>query len=167
MKFKYFQITEKETLEHIEACLLSITAREGALAELAKKLGASDCLQFNGGSVAAFTFNSCPDRTVWKKVKYGFLPKVKTEENKMILAIPKSMNYRDIIKKYSFGGEMMIGGLASSGGFKMHSSYIKGNRKTGFYAIVVPYADEFDREVGSSLIEIKEWEMLKGMDSSE
>ncbi len=167
MKFKYLQITEKETLDHIEECLVSIRTEEVALFDLAKEFGAKECLQYSGGSVASFTFNygERPDKSVWKKVKHGFMPKVKTSEHKLLMGVPKSIDYRDIIKKYSFGGEMFIGEMSASGhGFKVHSSYLKGNRKTGFYVIVVPYADEFDREVDSSLVEIKEWEMIKGID---
>ena len=167
MKHKYFQITEQSTLDHIANCLASISTRESSLAALAEKLGARQCLQFNGGGVAAFSFNGRPDKAVWKVVKHGFMPKVKTDENKLLEAIPRSIDYRDTIKKYGFGGEMLIGDQAAGGGFRMHSSFLKGNKKTGFYAINVPYQGEFDREVHSSLLEIKEWEMLKGMDSSE
>ena len=170
MKFKYFQITEQSTLDDIEKCLISINAKEVALFNIAKTFGARECLQYSGGSVAAFKFdyNSKPDRSVWKKVKHGFMPKVKTDENKLLSEIPKSMDYRDLIKKYNLGGEMLIGEQSFSGmGFKMHSSYVRGNRKTGFYAITVPYQDDFDREIDGSLIEIKEWEMIKGMDTNE
>ena len=170
MKFKYFQITEQETLDHIEKCLQSIVDREAAMVKLAKKFGARDCMQYSAGGVAAFTFDYAnrPDKAVWKKVKHGFMPKVKTKENKLLIDAPKSIDYRDIIKKYSFGNEMFIGEMSSSGrGFKMHSSYIRGSRKTGFYAITVPYSDKFDREVHDSLVEIKEWEVLKGMDLSD
>lgn len=63
---------------------------------------------------------------------------------------------------------MLIGEQAPSGRvFRMHSSYLKGNETTGFYAIVVPYSDEFERDIDSTLIEIKEWEMLKGMCENE
>ena len=170
MKFKYFQITEKETIDHIESCLDSILTREARLAELAKHFGALDCLCFNGGSIAAFKFSytSRPDKSIWKKVKHGFMPKVKTNENKMLLDIPKSTNYRDIIKKYSFGGEMIIGEPTHSGsGFPMHSSGLMGNRKNRFWAIKAPYTGEFDRKVDGSLTELKEWEVTKGCDSSE
>jgi hypothetical protein len=92
------------------------------------------------------------------------MPKVKTDENKLLMGVPKQIDYRDIIKKYNFGGEMFIGERSSNGtGFRMHSSYLKGSSKTGFYAIVVPYVDEFDRKIDSTLVEIKEWEMLKGI----
>ena len=170
MKFKYFQITEKETLDHIEKCLVSITVRDTALVELSKHLGARECLQFSGGSLAAFSFNynERPDKASWKKVKHGFMPKVKTDENKLLLDVPKSIDYRDVVKKYGFGGEMILGEPTKPhGGFPMYSSGIQGNRKTGFYAIKVPYVNDFDRDVDSTLVEIKEWEMLKGMDSSE
>ena len=168
MKFKYFQITEQSTLDHIEECLVSKINRGDALIALAKKFGARDCLQYNGGSVAAFTFDydKKPDKSVWKKVKHGFMPKVKTNENNRIIEIPKAMDYRDIIKQYNLGGEMIIGEPTSpTGGFPMYSSSIQGNRKTGFYAIKVPYVDVFDVDIDSSLTEIKEWEMIKGMDS--
>ena len=170
MKFKYFQITEQSTLDHIEECLVSIATREKSLAELAKKFGALECLVFSNGSIAAFKFkyNERPDKAVWKKVKHGFMPKVKTNEHMRVIEVPKSIDHRDVIKKYGFGGEMFIGDQVPNGtGFRMHSSYIKGNRKTGFYAITVPYQDEFDREVHNSLLEIKEWEVLKGMDVTE
>lgn len=169
MNFKYFKITEQETLDHIEGCLVSISVRDNALSELSKEFGARECFQYNGnGGVAAFAFNhsDTPNKLSWKKVKHGFMPKVKTNENKLLLAVPKSIDYRDIIKKYDLGGEMIIGERSANGqGFRMHSSYLKGNRESGFYAITVPYSDEFDQEIHSSLIEIKEWEMIKGMDS--
>jgi hypothetical protein len=165
MKFKYFQITEKETLDYIEQCLVSIEVRNAAVKTLAKKLDAYDCLQWNSGGIAAFCFISRPDKTVWKSVKHGFMPKAKTDELKLVGDIPKAIDYRDIIKKYGFGGEMIMGDPErAGGGFPMHSSYIKGSRKTGFYAVKVPYQDEFDKEVHDSLIEIKEWEMLKGIE---
>jgi len=170
MKFKYFQITEQSTLDDIEKCLLSINEREIALANLAKTFGAKECLQYSNGGIAAFNFDydNKPDRSIWKKVKHGFMPKVKTNENNRIIETPKSMDYRELIKKYNLGGEMMIGEMAPSGrGFKMHSSYIRGNRKTGFYAITVPYQDDFDVSIDESLVEIKEWEVLKGMDATE
>ncbi len=167
MKFKYFQITEQSTLDHIEKCLVSIKAREVALVELSKEFGAKDCLQYSSGGIAAFSFNynERPDKSVWKKVKHGFMPKVKTNEHMRIIETPPSIDYRDIIKKYSFGGEMIIGEpISPRGGFPMHSSSIKGSRKNNFYVIKVPYQNEFDRDVDSTLLEIKEWEMLKGMD---
>ena len=170
MKFKYFQITEQSTLDHIEECLLSISVRESALAALAKEFGALECSVSSGGGIAAFKFNYSerPDKAAWKKVKHGFMPKVKTKENKKLIGVPKSIDYRDIIEKYNFGHEMLIGEQSASGmGFKMHSSYLRGSRKTGFYAITVPYQNEFEREVDASLVEIKEWEVLKGIDSSE
>lgn len=170
MKFKYFKITEKETLDHIEECLVSISTRRKSLHELAKQFGALECLVFSGGSIAAFKFKHSerPDKAIWKKVSHGFMPKVKTDEKKLLEAVPKSMNYRDIIKKYGFGNEMIIGERLPNGtGFPMHSSYIEGNRKTGFYVIKVPYVGGFDSEIHDSLVEIKEWEAIKGMDSTE
>lgn len=167
MNFKYLQITDKETLDHIEACLVSIESRDAALKELAKKFGAMDCLQWSSGGVAAFCFIDRPDKKSWKNVKHGFMPKAKTDELKLLQKIPSAEDYRDIIKKYGFGGEMIIGEQVSSGGFRMHSSSIKGNRKSGFYVIKVPYQDEFGREVDISLIEIKEWEMMKGIEEGE
>lgn len=165
MNFKYFQITEKETLDHIESCLVSIEVRGAAVKALSKKLGAYDCLQWNNGGIAAFCFSDRPDKAIWKSVKHGFMPKAKTDELRLLADIPKAVDYRDIIKKYGFGGEMIIGEPTGSGrGFPMHSSSIRGSRKTGFYAIKVPYQDEFDKEVHESLLEIKEWEMLKGME---
>ena len=105
MNHKYFQITEQSTLDHIEKCLVSISAREEALVKLSKEFGAKDCLQYSAGGIAAFTFNynERPDKAVWKKVKHGFMPKVKTSEHMRIAETPKSIDYRDIIKKYSFG----------------------------------------------------------------
>lgn len=166
VKFKYFKITEQATLDHIEECLVSMSTRENALAVIAKEFGALECLCYNNGGIAAFKFeySKQPDRKIWKKVKHGFMPKVKTNENKKLIAIPKSVDYRDIIKKYGLGNEMLIGENTGSG-FRMHSSFIKGSRKTGFYAITVPYHDEFDKKLDNSLVEIKEWELLKGMDS--
>jgi hypothetical protein len=165
MKFKYFQITEKETLDYIEQCLVSIEVRSAAAKALATKLGAYDCLQWSDGGVAAFRFSGRPDKILWKSVKHGFMPKAKTDELKLVNDIPKAIDYRDIIKKYGFGGEMILGEPERvGGGFPMHSSHIKGSRKTGFYAIKAPYQDEFNKEVHDSLIEIKEWEVLKGVD---
>lgn len=169
MKFKYFQITDQSTLDKIEACIMSKIKRGESLAALAKKFGARECLQYSGGVVAAFVFGygKSPDKSTWKKVKHGFMPKVKADEYKLLCACPEQLDYRDTIKQYGFGGEMIIGEPTSpNSGFPMHSSGIQGNRKTGFYAIKVPYQDEFDREVAASLTEIKEWEMIKGMDAS-
>lgn len=170
MKFKYFQITESKTIQHIKECLESISVREAKLAELAKSFGALECLVFSGGSIAAFKFkyDERPDKKVWKKVKHGFMPKVKTNERMRVIEIPKSIDYRDVIKKYGFGNEMLIGDQVSGGtGFRMHSSHLKGNAENNFWAIVVPYQKEFDRKVDDSLVEIKEWEVTKGCDSSE
>lgn len=166
MNFKYLQIINKETLDHIERCLVSIEVKDKYLADLAKKFGAYECLQWNGGGIAAFCFSNRPDKAIWKSVKYGFMPKAKTDELKQLGETPKSIDYRDIIKKYGFGGEMIIGDQVSTGGFRMHSSSIKGSRKSSFYVIKVPYQDEFDREIHSDLVEIKEWEMMKGIEEA-
>ena len=168
IEYKYFQITEKETLDHIEHCLLSIGVRNKAIQELVKELGARECFQWNRGGIASFSFNARPDKAIWKKVKHGYMPKVKTEEYKLINSLPESIDYRDIIKKYSFGGEMILGEpTRPSGGFPMISSGIQGSRKNNFYVIKVPYQGEFDREVDKSLLEIKEWEMMKGIDEGD
>ncbi len=170
MNYKYFRITDQETINYIDECIESRKTREIALSDLAKKFGALECLLFSGGSIAAFKFDYSvrPDKAVWKKVKHGFMPKVKTDENKQLLAVPRSIDYRDIIKKYGFGGEMTLGDPSPSGfGFKMHSSYLRGSQKNNFWAIVVPYQKDFDREVDQSLVEIKEWELIKGIDSGE
>ena len=165
MKFKYFKITEQSALDDIELAIQSIDTRDLAVKNLTKKLGAEDCLQFQDGDIAAFTFYTCLDRSIWKSVKHGFLPKVKTEEGKMVSALPKILDWQDVIGRYGFGGEMMIGERSASGtGFMMHSSSLKGNRQSSFYAIKVPYTDEFDREVHDSLAELKEWEVLKAID---
>jgi hypothetical protein len=166
MKFKYFKITENTALDDIELALKSSEARDSATKILAEKLGAYNCLQYTEGSIAAFKFISTPDKAVWKRVKHGFLPKVKTDEYKMLADLPKQIDYREIIKRYGFGGEMLIGEHVEGRGFKMHSSYIKGNRKSGFYAIVAPYDEKFDREVHNSLLELKEWEVLKAIEEA-
>jgi len=168
IKYKYFQITKKETLDHIEHCLLSIGVRNKTLQELTKELGARECFQWNGGGIAYFSFNCPPDKATWKKVKHGYMPKVKTKEYKLTQELPKSIDYRDIIKKYSFGDEMILGEpTRPNGGFPMISSGIQGSRKNNFYVIKVPYQGEFDSEVDKSLLEIKEWEMLKGIDEGD
>ena len=165
MKFKYFKITEQSALDDIELAIQSIEARDLAVKNLAKKLGAEDCLQFNGGEIAAFTFYVWPDKSIWKSVKHGFLPKVKTEEGKMVAALPKILDWQDVIKRYGFGHEMILGEpSANRRGFPMHSSSLKGNRESSFYAIKAPYTDEFDRELHVSLLELKEWEVLKAID---
>ena len=167
MKFKYFKITEKTALDAIELAIQSIEVRDLAVKKLAEELGAHDCLQFSGGSIAAFKFYSKPDKAIWEKAKHGFLPKVKTDECKMMRALPKQLDYRDVIKQYGFGNEMIIGERAPTGtAFRMHSSHIKGNRKSAFYAIVVPYTEDFDREVHASLLELKEWEVLKAIEEA-
>jgi hypothetical protein len=165
MKFKYFKITEQSALDDIELALKSIEARDLAVKNLADKLGAYDCLQFSDGGIAAFKFKSAPDKSTWKKSKYGFLPKAKTDEQKMMVSLPRLLDWQEVIKRYGFGHEMIIGERASNGtGFRVHSSSIKGNRKSSFYAIKAPYTDEFDREVHDSLVELKEWEVLKAID---
>ena len=165
MKFKYFKITEQSALDDIELAIQSIEVRDLAVKELAEKLGSYDCLQYSEGSVAAFKFYSTPDKSVWKKVKHGFLPKVKTEEYKMVSGLPPLLEWQEVIKRYGFGHEMMIGDRVPNGtGLRMHSSYLKGSRNSSFYAVVVPYTDEFDREVHESLLELKEWEVLKAID---
>ena len=70
MKFKYFQVMEKETLGQIESCLVSIETRNKALKELAKSFGSSEVLQFNSGGVAAFLFSDRPCKADWKNVKH-------------------------------------------------------------------------------------------------
>lgn len=170
MNYKYFRITDQETINYIDECIESRATRESALSDLAKQFGALECLVFSGGSIAAFKFDYSvrPDKLIWKKVKHGFMPKVKTSENKQLLAVPSAIDYRDIIKKYGFGGEMIIGDASPSGhGFKMHSSYLRGNQKNKFWVIVVPYQQEFDRDVDANLVELKEWEVVKGCDSSD
>jgi hypothetical protein len=165
MEFKYFKITEQSALDNIELAIKSIEARDLAVKNLAEKMGAYDCLQYNQGSIAAFKFYSTPNKSIWKKVKHGFLPKVKTDEQKMIVALPKLLDWQEVIKRYGFGHEMMIGDRVPNGtGFRMHSSYLKGNRESSFYAIVVPFIDEFIKEVHISLVELKEWEVLKAID---
>ena len=167
MKFKYFKITEKQAIDDIELAIQSIEVRDVAVKELSEKVGAYNCLQFSEGSIAGFKFNSNPDKAIWKKVKHGFLPKVKTAEYRIMAELPKKLDYRDIIKQYGFGGERMIGERVPNGtAFRMHSSYIKGNRKSAFYAIVVPYEEEFNREVHPTLLELKEWEVLKAIEES-
>jgi hypothetical protein len=165
MDFKYFKITEQSSIDYIEMALQSIEARDLAVKKLSEKLGARDCLQYNDGRVAAFTFSEIPDKAVWKYVKHGFLPRVKTKEHKMIVALPEILDWQKAIECYGFGNEMIIGERASNGrGFRMISSSIKMNRKACFYAIKVPYTGEFDREVHPSLVELKEWEVLKAID---
>lgn len=167
MQFKHFQITEQSVLDQIEACIVSKIKRSDALNALSKKFGAKDFLQYNGGGIAAFNFGydaNNPDKTVWKKVKHGFMPKVKTDEYKLLCDCPEQLDYRDIIKQYGLGGEMIIGEPTTpNGGFPMYSSSIQGNRETGFYAIKVPYVDTFDVTICPSLTEIKEWEVVKGV----
>tara|TARA_R110002020_G_scaffold11199_1_gene42389 strand:- start:1619 stop:2122 length:504 start_codon:yes stop_codon:yes gene_type:complete len=163
VQFKYFKITQDEVLNKIEDCLKSIEVRNKAVAKLAKDLGSSEILQWNGGGVAAFKFESMPDRAIWKKVKHGFMPKAKTSELKLMRELPKEDDYRDIIKVYGLGGEMIMGEKGSRG-FKLHSSFLQGNRETNYYYITVPYQGDFDKDIDDSLIEIKEWEALKGVE---
>ncbi len=167
VKFKYFQITEKATLDQIENCLKSVDAREVEIKELIKAFNAKDCLQYNRGGIAGFSFEyeSLPDMTEWKKVKHGYLPRAKSEGNKKLKALTESRDWRESIKVYGLGGEMIIGEMAPSGrGFLMHSSSISGDRKHNFYAVKVPYQDSFDKELDPSLVEIKEWEYMKKME---
>lgn len=166
MKFKYFQIMEKETLDQIESCLVSKETRNKALKELAKSFGSSEVLQFNGGGVAAFLFSDRPCKIAWKVVKHGYMPKAKSKELKLLSEAPKSTDYRDIIKKYGFGDEMILGEPKGPGmGFPMYSSSIRGDRETGFYAIKVPYQGDFDKAITGDLKEIQEWEVIKGIAS--
>jgi len=165
MLHKYFKINCKNALDEIESCLLFITTRDSALKDLADKFGAKDCLQFNGGGVAAFSFNVTPDRSVWKKVKHGYMPKVKTNENRELNDIPPSKNHNGIIRKFGFGDEMLEGENTGRG-FRIHSSYLKGNRKTNDYFIIVPYQDTFDKEANNDLTEVKKWEMIKALDEA-
>ena len=167
MKFKYFQVMEKETLDQIESCLVSRETRNKALNDLAKSFGSFKVLQFNGGGVAAFLFNERPCKVSWKNVKHGYMPKAKSKELKLLSSVPVSTDYRDIIKKYGFGGEMILGVPTGRGGFAMYSSSISGNRATGFYVIKVPYQDDFDKSTAGDLKEIQEWEMIKGIASEQ
>jgi hypothetical protein len=168
MQFKYFKITAQASLDAIELALQSIEVRDLAVKCLADKLGAYDCLQFSDGGIAAFKFKSAPDKAKWKKSKYGFLPKAKTDEQKMMVSLPRLLDWKEVIKRYGFGHEMIIGDRVPNGtAFRMHSSYLKGNRKSSFYAIVVPYSGDFEKEVHQSLVELKEWEILKAIDEGE
>jgi hypothetical protein len=165
MRYKYFQITEKSTLELVVLALQSMKIRDLAVKSLAQKLGAYDCLQYRGGEVAAFKFKATPDKSVWKKSKYGFLPKAKTDEQQRVKALPELVRWQSVLELYGFGDEMIIGEREHGRtGFPLHSSYLKGRRKTLFYVIVVPYTKEFDRKVHKSLVELKEWEVLKAIE---
>ena len=166
MKFKYFKITEQSTLDHIEECLVSVTKRERANLDLSKKFGAKEVFMYDSGGIGYFVFDSLPDMTLWKKVKHGFMPRAKTNEQNLMRELPEQLQYNDIIKKYNLGGEMIIGERVNGRGFSMHSSYVRGSRKSGFYAIVVPYQKDFDRDIDDSLVEIKEWELLKEIEEA-
>ncbi len=165
MQHKHFKITEESTLNDIESCLNSVQVRNEAIVELCNKLGSTEALQYQRGGIAAFKFNEAPCKKSWKKVKHGYLPKAKSDELKLMSDLPEVTSFNDVIKKYGLGDEMIIGEPKAGGmGFPMHSSYIRGNRKTNFYAVSVPYKGDFNIDIHPSLLEIKEWEVIKALD---
>lgn len=166
VNWKYFEITKKESFEFIESALDSRNASIDAANDFCKKVGAVDVFQYNTGAIAAISFYGSKteiDMKVWKKVKDGHMPRAKTELAKEMQNLPKIINANDVCRDYGFGGEMVLGGKGVRG-FKMHSSYIKGVRKSNKWFICVPYNDDFNKAVDGSLIERKEWEVLKSMD---
>lgn len=166
VNWKYFQITNQEHLLFIKDRLESRDRAIEAAIALRDEVGAKEVYQYNTGAVAAFCFYGSKvdlDMTIWKKVKDGHMPRAKTDLAKKVKELPRIENANDVCKFYGFGGEMVLGEQTGRG-FKMHSSYIRGVKGSDFWCISVPYNEEFEKEVSESLIELKEWEMLKKLD---
>lgn len=168
VNWKFFKITNEEHVKFIHDALASRDKAIDAAIQLRDKVGAKEVYQYDTGSVAAFCFYGSKvyiDMTVWKKVKNGHMPRAKTELAKEVKDLPKIKDANDVCKFYGFGGEMVLGEQTARG-FKMHSSYVRGVKGTGTWCISVPYTGEFEKSIDPSLIELKEWEMLKLIDES-
>ena len=168
VNWKYFQITNLDHIKFIKECLESRDKAIDAAIALRDKVGAKEVYQYNTGAVAAFCFYGSKveiDMTIWKKVKDGHMPRAKTDLAKEVKDLPRIENANEVCKFYGFGGEMVLGEQTGRG-FKMHSSYIRGIKDSDLWCMSVPYTGEFKKEVDRSLIELKEWEMLKMIDEN-
>ena len=169
VKFKFFKITQQEVIERIKSAHKSIGDFNEALLELKDEFGASHVQFFNRShSLACFQFhgNSCVDKKVWKKGNGGWLPKVKTEHKRKVDSLPKVIDPNSIIQVYGLGNEMVLG-EAESRGIPMHSSQLIGNIDKERLYIKVPFNGDFSLNLDQSLIEVKEWEVMRDLDQSE
>lgn len=170
MEYKFYRVTEGPMIERLAEIKAMRDESSKKLNELAGTYDATEILTFTSGSVAAFVFDNKPDLAVWKKVQHGWLPKVSTKQGKIIgknvKACGERPSFKDALKVYGIKN-MMILGTASSRGMPMHTAQLVGHFDDMVFFVKVPYTDgepyvcKFD-----TMVEVKEWEMLKHIDSN-
>lgn len=170
MEHKFYRVTEGPMIERLAEIKSTRDESSRKLNELAGTYDATEILTFTSGSVAAFVFDSKPDLAVWKKVQHGWLPKVSTKQGKIIGKKVKECGdrppFNDALKAYNLD-RMMILGEMTRNGVPMCSAQLQGHFDDMVFFVKVPYTDSEPYESKfDTMVEIKEWEMMKHLDSN-
>ena len=134
-----------------------------------KEVGASGTAEYNLGGVAYFTFTDKPCMQTWKKRHDGFMPRLGSKEGKALqkrlFALPRVGIIDDCLDAFKLNN-MMVLGEATSTGVRMHGATFCGKHESKTYFIKVPQVKGQEyKPISSDMVECKEWEMLKFMDS--
>lgn len=167
VEFKFFKIVCPVALDELKQIRARKQVRQDAILELVKEFGAEYAREYRRGGIAYFSFpcGHSIDGRVWKKAHDGLYPKARTAEVEKIRALPPAEQFENVLSRWGLGGEMVLGApVGPRGGFPMHSSHLLGDFGKQFFYIKVPYTGEYDKPTPEGLVEIKEWEALKGMD---
>lgn len=166
VEFKFFKIVCADAMAELQNIRERKQDRQDAILKLVEEFEAKYAREYSRGGIAYFAFpeGHTVDRKVWKKAHDGFFPKARTAELEKVRGLPKCELFESVLGRWGLGGEMVLGSpTRAGGGFPMHSSHIQGDFDKQFFYIKVPYTGEY-RFKHEGLIEIKEWEALKGMD---
>lgn len=83
---RYFRVASGALIDEIEKIKAQRDAASAALDELRPKVGAKDAWFWKDGTFACFTFEKDPDPAVYRRTKYGWVPKKNCKEGKAIWA---------------------------------------------------------------------------------
>jgi len=168
MKFKYYKVTDNAFIDSLIKIRDDRAEFDRQAGNIANDVGASECLCFEGGGVAGFKFNSEPDRGVWKKVKYGYMPKKTNKQGSKIVAkiqkLPKTKSINSALKPYGFPA--MVMGESTPKGVRLYNPNLFGSYEKRTFFVEAPIGNGCENFSPQSDIfeEVREWVSVKFME---
>lgn len=170
MEYKFYRITEGVFMDRAKGIRDGRDIAIKAILSLCEELGAKHAAEYSRGGIAHFEFGSRPDKSIWKVSGGGYMPKVSTKGGKeiqaKIKAIPKFEHFDCALDVIKLDG-MRVFGENAPRGMRIHRATWCGRLDESVLFIRVPQHEESPYvPADGSMVECKEWEMLKFMDSA-
>lgn len=168
MEHKYYKVTTGPFIEAVAQAVEDNEKATKAIHKFVDKVGAKEVAKYDTGKVAYFSFETPPDKSLWKVALHGHMPRMGTKVGKALASeldsLPKFNDLQALLKMFGLH-KMMVLGEATNRGVRMHSAHFCGKHDSQTYFIKVPQekGNEY-KPTSPDLIECKEWEMLKFMD---